>query len=71
MKQILIGITLAASLTAGGAWAEEEPVGRYVTIALPSGDIVVTDTQKGKVKRCSKSQIDGAFYCAVIWTPVK
>ena len=71
MKQILIGLTLVASLTAGGAWAEEKPVGRYVTIALPNGDIVITDTQKGAVKRCSKSQISSSFACEVIWTQVR
>jgi hypothetical protein len=71
MKQTLIGLTLIASLTAGVARAEEEPVGRYVTIALPNGDIVVTDTQKGKVKRCIKSQISGLFACDIIWSPVK
>ena len=71
MKQILIGLTLAASLTAGGAWAEEAPVGRYVTIALPNGDIVVTDTQKGDVKRCTKSEVSGLFHCSIVWTSVK
>ena len=56
MKQILIGLTLAASLTAGGAWAEDEPVGRYTTIAVKteSGEdkILVTDTQRGRLKVC-------------------
>ena len=52
MKQILIGLTLAASLTAGGAWAEEEPVGRYTTIAVGEDKVVVTDTQRGRLRVC-------------------
>ena len=55
MKQALIGLTLAISLTAGGAWAEDEPVGpvgRYTTVVLSNGKIVVTDTQLGRVRLC-------------------
>ena len=64
MKQALIGLTLAVSLTAGGAWAEDDPVGRYTTIVHPdSGQIVVTDTQRGRVKICSMHSVQvGEIY---------
>ena len=58
MKRTLIGLTLAISLTAGGAWAEDDPVGRYTTIVRPdSGQILVTDTQRGRVKICSMQSV--------------
>ena len=59
MKQALIGLTLAISLTAGGARAEDDPdthytklIGRYTTIAVGEDQIVVTDTQRGRLRVC-------------------
>ena len=62
MKATLTGLTLAVSLTAGGAWAEDEPVGRYTTVVLSSGKIVVTDTQLGRVKICY--EMDYSISCS-------
>jgi len=64
MKQTLIGLTLAVSLTAGGAWAEDEPVGRYTTIAVGEDKIVVTDTQRGAIKVCFVYKKDGLLTTA-------
>ena len=51
MRLTLTALTIAAALIASGAAADE--VGRYVTIALPNGYIVITDTKEGKVKSCT------------------
>lgn len=51
MRLTLTALTIAAALTASGASADE--VGRYVTIALPNGSIVITDTEEGKVLYCT------------------
>jgi hypothetical protein len=55
MKAILTVILIIA---ASGASAE---TGRYVTTALPNGDIVITDSSAARIRKCTWEGLSGSI----------
>ena len=63
MKAILTVIFIIA---ASGASAQP---GRYVTTALPNGDIVITDSVAARIRKCTWERPEG--YACSDWRSVR
>ena len=68
MKHILTAVFI---ITASGANA----TGRYVTTALPNGDIVITDSNKGNIRKCKWERVswgdDNQYgYVCSVWQTI-
>ena len=58
MKAILTVILIIA---ASGANAQ---IGRYVTTALPNGDIVITDSYAARIRKCTWEGSSEGYACS-------
>lgn len=58
MKAILTVILIIA---ASGANAQ---IGRYVTTALPNGDIVITDSKVPRIRKCTWEGSSEGYACS-------
>jgi hypothetical protein len=55
MKAILTAVLI---ITASGASAQS---GRFVTTALPNGDIVITDSAGARIRKCKWDGLSGSI----------